>query len=100
MFNIFTKENLSDKIIKSVVSNCLFDKAIIYTQRMKGINGIKLSFKDGTYGMLWCYNGKTYFFNYQAFDSIIKVPLTQEQGDKIWEKFLTTFQKKYSIEDV
>ena len=97
MFNIFTKENLSDKIIKSVVSNCLFDKAIIYTQRMKGI---KLSFKDGTYGMLWCYNGKTYFFNYQAFDSIIKVPLTQEQGDKIWEKFLITFQKKYSIEDV
>ena len=100
MFNIFTKENLSDKIIKSVVSNCLFDKAIIYTQRMKGINGIKLSFKDGTYGMLWCYNGKTYFFNYQAFDTIIKVPLTQEQGDKIWEKFLITFQKKYSIEDV
>ncbi len=32
--------------------------------------------------------------------TIIKIPFTQEQGDKIWEKFLITFQKKYSIEDV
>lgn len=100
MFKIFKKDNLSDKIIKSIVNNCLFEKAIIYTQRMKGINGIKLSFKDNSYGMLWCYNGKQYFFNYQAFDTIIKVPLSQEQGDKIWEKFLVTFQKKYTIEDV
>jgi hypothetical protein len=100
MFNILSKDNLTSKITSSIVNNCLFEKAIIYTQRMKGINGIKLSFKDGSYGMLWCYNGKQYFYNYQAFDTIIKIPFTQEQGDKIWEKFLITFQKKYSIEDV
>ena len=50
MFNILKKDNLSDKIVNSVVNNCLFESAIIYTQRLKGINGIKLSFKDNSYG--------------------------------------------------
>jgi hypothetical protein len=100
MLKLIKKTSFEQTVIESIVRNCLFEKAIVCRPRAKSIRGIKLSFKDETSGMLWAIDGKKYIFNYYAFDTIIKIPISQEQGDTIWEKFLFTFQNNYTYEDV
>jgi hypothetical protein len=100
MLNIIKKEKFLNNLCDTIVRNSLFDSNTIFRQRAKGINGIKICFRDETQGMLWVLNGKTYVFNYHAFDSIIKIPLSQTQGDEIWVKFMTTFEKKFTYQDV
>jgi hypothetical protein len=100
MINLFKKDKFQEQVTNSLVKNCLFDKGVVFRQRGNSFRGIKLLFRDETVGMLWSIDGKKYVFNYQAFDTIIKLPINQEHGDQIWSKFLFTFQNKYDYEDV
>jgi hypothetical protein len=100
MFGLSDKNKLQKQVSECIVKNCLFDAAVIYKKRAQAMRGIKLCFKDETKGMLWALDSNKYIFNYAAFDTFIRIPLTREQGDKVWEKFLSTFQGKYEFQDV
>jgi hypothetical protein len=100
MFGLIQKNKLQKQLSKSIVKNCLFDAAIIYKKRAQAMRGIKLCFKDNTQGVMWALDSNKYIFNYGAFDTFIRIPLTRDQGDQVWAKFLSTFQGKYEYEDV
>ena len=100
MFRNLFKDKLSKQLSDTIVQNCLFEGPIVYKKRAHSMRGIKLTFKDETGGMLWAFDNTKYIFNYKAFDSFIRIPITRDQGDKIWEKFLFTFQNKYEYEDI
>jgi hypothetical protein len=100
MLQRLLKDKLTNQLSETIVNNCLFDAPIVYKKRAHPMRGIKLTFKDETGGMLWAFDKAKYIFNYKAFDSFIRIPITREQGDKIWEKFLFTFDSKYNYEDV
>jgi hypothetical protein len=52
--------------------------------------------------MLWAYDkGDKYFFNFKAFDTILKIQLTRDEGDDVWIKFMDKFgPNNYSIKEI
>jgi hypothetical protein len=98
---MFNSDKLAKTIIQNIIKNCILADSSIYKPNVE-MSGINLSFKDGTSGMLWAYDkGDRYFFNFQAFDSIIRIDLTRDQGDEVWMKFMDKFgPMNYSIKEI
>ena len=98
---MFNSDKLAKTIVQNIINNCILADSSVYkpTDKMSGIN---ISFKDGTSGMLWAYDkGDKYFFNFKAFDTILKIQLTRDEGDDVWIKFMDKFgPNNYSIKEI
>ena len=100
MFYFLDTKKSFYKFAQSVLENCNFESATIYRQNAQDVKGIKLVFEDQTSGMLWKINNKRYYFNFKAFDTIVKFSIPVKIGDSIWKKFLYQFDGKYIYADV
>jgi hypothetical protein len=89
------------KSVENIINNCILADSSVYKPNDK-MSGINISFKDGTSGMLWAYDkGDKYFFNFKAFDTILKIQLTRDEGDDVWIKFMDKFgPNNYSIKEI
>jgi hypothetical protein len=98
---MFNSDKLAKTIVQNLINNCILADSSVYKPNDK-MSGINISFKDGTSGILWAYDkGDKYFFNFKAFDTILKIPLTRDQGDDIWIKFMDKFgPNNYSIKEI
>ena len=98
---MFNSDKLAKTIIQNIINNCILADSSIYKPNAE-MSGINLSFKDGTSGILWAYDkGDKYFFNFKAFDSIVRIDLTRDQGDEVWMKFMDKFgPMNYSIKEI
>ena len=98
---MFTTDKLTKELAENIVKNCILADSAIYKPNDK-MSGINLSFKDESSGILCAYDkGDKYFFNFKAFDSIIKIKFTRDQGDDIWMKFMDKFgPMNYSIKEI
>jgi hypothetical protein len=98
---MFNSDKLSKDLVQNIIKNCILADSSVYKPNDK-MSGINLSFKDGSSGMLWAYDkGDKYFFNFKAFDSIVKITLTRDQGDDVWMKFMDKFgPMNYSIKEI
>lgn len=98
---MFNSDKLAKTIVQNLINNCILADSSIYKPNGK-MSGINITFKDGTSGILWAYDkGDKYFFNFKAFDTILKIPLTRDQGDDIWIKFMDKFgPNNYSIKEI
>ena len=98
---MFNSDKLAKTIVQNIINNCLLADSSVYKPNDK-MSGINISFKDGTSGMLWAYDkGDKYFFNFKAFDTILKIALTRDEGDDVWIKFMDKFgPNNYSIKEI
>jgi hypothetical protein len=98
---MFNSDKLAKTIVQNIINNCILADSSVYKPNDK-MSGINISFKDGTSGILWAYDkGDKYFFNFKAFDTILKIPLTRDEGDDIWIKFMDKFgPNNYSIKEI
>lgn len=98
---MFNTDKLTKSVAQNIIKNCILADSAIYKPN-NSMSGINLSFKDGSSGILWAYDkGDKYFFNFKAFDTIIKIPLTRDQGDDVWMKFMDKFgPMNYSIKEI
>lgn len=101
MLNLIQNNKLIKLLSNKIVNNCIFEDNVVFRQRYRGMAGIKLTFRDGTSGILWVYKENKYIFNCEMFDTIVKIPLTTEQGDFIWDKFIKFCgPNKYESKDI
>jgi|LauGreDrversion4_2_1035121.scaffolds.fasta_scaffold1727209_1 hypothetical protein len=98
---MFNSDKLAKTIVQNIINNCILADSSVYKPNDK-MSGINISFKDGTSGILWAYDkGDKYFFNFKAFDTILKIPLTRDEGDDVWIKFMDKFgPNNYSIKEI
>jgi hypothetical protein len=98
---MFNSDKLAKTIVQNIINNCILADSFVYKPNDK-MSGINISFKDGTSGILWAYDkGDKYFFNFKAFDTILKIPLTRDEGDDVWIKFMDKFgPNNYSIKEI
>jgi hypothetical protein len=98
---MFNSDKLAKTIVQNIINNCILGDSSVYKPNDK-MSGINISFKDGTSGILWAYDkGDKYFFNFKAFDTILKIPLTRDEGDDVWIKFMDKFgPNNYSIKEI
>jgi hypothetical protein len=98
---MFNSDKLAKTIVQNIINNCILADSSVYKPNDK-MSGINISFKDGTSGILWAYDkGDKYFFNFKAFDTILKIQLTRDEGDDVWIKFMDNFgPNNYSIKEI
>jgi len=98
---MFNSDKLAKTIVQNIINNCILADSSVYKPNDK-MSGINISFKDGTSGILWAYDkGDKYFFNFKAFDTILKIQLTRDEGDDVWIKFMDKFgPNNYSIKKI
>ena len=98
---MFTTDKMTKELAENIIKNCILADSSIYKPN-NTMSGINLSFRDGSSGMLWAYDkGDKYIFNFKAFDTIIKIKLTRDQGDDVWMKFMDKFgPMNYSIKEI
>jgi hypothetical protein len=98
---MFNSDKLAKTIVQNIINNCILADSSVYKPNDK-MSGINISFKDGTSGILWAYDkGDKYFFNFKAFDTILKIQLTRDEGDDVWIKFMDKFgPNNYSIKEI